>query len=310
VAIVFNSTYHLTFGHRGNGEYRQELRRAVETIQSYLQAHQLEDSCALLRLDGLYGTGAVLTDLLGLPFVMRCKLYGLFDLPVVQTRLHSPADQELTLPESPLIRTLYDCPDVPVGADGQCYRLVVATHLKGPNKQKIGVERDGVIYELFLTKLPQAAFTASDVVALYLHRGSFETTLSDEDREQDPNRWCSHCAGGQEAWQIVCQWLWNLRLELGHRLEPEPMRTTAFASAVSQTNGKQPAEQGYGKPVIGRSWKAGRFSGEDFALQPDGTVRCPAGQPLHAPVAASRSRWKPTSRVCSRHLQLSSLSTA
>jgi hypothetical protein len=83
---------------------------------------------------------------------------------------------------------------------------VVATHLKGPKKQKIGVERDGLTYELFLTKLPQQAFTASDVVAAYLHRGSFETVLSDEDREQDPDRWCSHSACGQEAWQIVCQW--------------------------------------------------------------------------------------------------------
>ena len=39
------------------------------------------------------------------------------DLPVVQTRLHLPADQQFTLPESPLVRTLYDCPDVTVGAE-------------------------------------------------------------------------------------------------------------------------------------------------------------------------------------------------
>jgi hypothetical protein len=29
-------------------------------------------------------------------------------------------------------------------------------------------------------------------------------------------------------------------------------------------------------------WKAGRFSGQDFALQPDGMLRCPAGQSLVA----------------------------
>jgi len=270
-----------TFGNPGNGEYRKELRRGVEAIQSYLQAHQLEASCALLRLDGLYGTGAVLADLGALPFVMRSKMYGLLDLPVVQTRLHLPADQQFTLPESPRVRMLYDCPDVPVGEDGQAYRLVVATHPKGSKKQRIGIERGGLIYELFLTKLPQEAFTASDVVALYLHRGSFETVLADEDREQDPDRWCSHTACGQEAWQIVCQWTWNLRLEMGHRLEPSAVRTTEFAPAVPQTNEKQKGVQGYDKPVIGGAWKAGRFSGEDFALQPDGTVCCPAGQPLH-----------------------------
>lgn len=188
-----------TFGNPGNGAYRKELRRAVEAIKAYLKAHQLKDSWALLRLDGLYGTGAVLTDLLGLPFVVRCKDYGLLDLPMVQTRLHLPADQQFTLPESDMVRTLYDCPDVPVGASGQRCRLVVATHPKGSTKKRIGIEHDGLIYELFLTKLPRETFTAADVVALYLHRGAFETTLSDEDSEQDPDRWCSHAALGQEA---------------------------------------------------------------------------------------------------------------
>lgn len=270
-----------TFGNRGNGEYRKELRRAVEMIQSYLQGRQFPEERALLRLDGLYGTGAVLVDLLGFAFVMRGKDYRLLDLPIVQARLHLPADQQFSRPESDLIRTLYDCPDVTVGASRLHCRLVVATHPVGPTKNRVGLQHDGLVYELFLTKLPQEVFTVSDVVALYLHRGAFETTLSDEDIEQDPDRWCSHEAFGQEAWQIVSQWVWNLRLELGHRLEPSALRTTEFAPAVSQTNGKQPGEQGYGKPVIGGSWKAGRFSAEDFALQPDGTVCCPAKQSLY-----------------------------
>jgi hypothetical protein len=234
-----------TFGNPGNGEYRTELRRAVEAIGSYLHAHQLPKECALLRLDGLYGTGAVLADLLGFAFVMRGKDYGLLDQPVVQTRLHLPADQQFSRWESPLVRTLYDCPDVPVGASGQRCRLVVATHPVGVTKKRIGVQRDGLIYELFLTKLPREAFTAADVVALYLHRGAFETTLSDEDSEQDPDRWCSHAACGQEAWQIICQWIWNLRLELGHQLEPEPLRTTEFAPALSRDKEQREPACGY-----------------------------------------------------------------
>jgi hypothetical protein len=31
---------------------------------------------------------------------------------------------------------------------------------------------------------------------------------------------------------------------------------------------------------VGSAWKAGRFAGQDFALQPDGTLRCPADQTL------------------------------
>ena len=57
-------------------------------------------------------------------------------------------------------------------------------------------------------------------------------SLADEDAEQDPDRWCSHSAWGQECWQVVSQWVWNLRLELGHQLAPDPVRTTEFAPAL------------------------------------------------------------------------------
>jgi hypothetical protein len=87
------------------------------------------------------------------------------------------------------------------------------------------------VYELFFTCLSPSAFMLSDVLDLYLHRGGFETVLSDEDQEQDFDRWCSYTANGQEFWQILSQWIWNLRLELGHRLHPTVMRTTAFAKA-------------------------------------------------------------------------------
>jgi hypothetical protein len=178
------------------------------------------------------------------------------------------------------VRQLYDCPDVPVGPEGVRCRVVVATHPEASTKSRIGHTRQGVVYELFFTHLPQDAFTASDVVALYLHRGAFEPLLADEDQEQDPDRWCSHAPAGQEAWQIVSQWVWNLRLELGHMLEPTPMRTTEFAPPVTGTTAEQTPVQGYGKPAVALPWKAGRFSGQDFALQPDGVLACPAGKTL------------------------------
>lgn len=220
-----------TFGNPGNGEYRAELRRAVTAIQSYLQAHHHPEERVLLRLDGQYGTGAVLADLAGLPFVMRGKDYQLLKRAEVQARLKLPPDQHLTHPESGMVRTLYDCPDLLLGPEGMWCRLVVATHPAGTTRSRIGVIRSGVVYELFLTKLPQSAFTSSDIVALYLHRGAFENALADEDVEQDPDRWASHAATGQKCWQIVSQWIWNLRLEPGHRLLPDPMRTTEFAPA-------------------------------------------------------------------------------
>ena len=171
-----------TFGNPGNGdngEYRKELRRAVAAIQSYLKAHHHPQERALLRLDGQYGTGAILADLAGLPFVMRGKDYQLLDRDEIQARLHLPPDQQFSRPESGLGRTLYDCPDVAMGTSGLRCRVVVATHPPGPKSTGLVSTRDGVVYELFLTDLPQSAFTAADVVALYLHRGAFENALAD-----------------------------------------------------------------------------------------------------------------------------------
>ena len=221
-----------SFGNRGNGSYRVELRQALAAITRYLAAYQLPSERILLRLDGQYGTGAVLSDLTGFAFVTRGKEYSALDHPLVQARLHLPPDQFQQRPESQIVRSLYDCPEVPVGPGGALCRVVVATHPAGKKKSPVGLTRAGIVYELFFTMLPQQAFTASDVVELYLHRGAFEPALADEDQESDPDRWCSHSAWGQECWQLVSQWVWNLRLELGHQLLTSPVRTTEFAPAL------------------------------------------------------------------------------
>jgi hypothetical protein len=72
-----------SFGNRGNGLYREELRRALSAIRAYLQAHQLSPIIALLRLDGQYGTGANITDLADFSFVMRGKDYSVLDRPEI-----------------------------------------------------------------------------------------------------------------------------------------------------------------------------------------------------------------------------------
>jgi len=278
-----------SFGNRGNGRYREDLRKGLAAIGRYLTAYQLEASRTLLRLDGQYGTGAVLSDVAGFAFVTRGKEYRVLDHPLLQARLHLPPDHVQQRPESQMARSLYDCPEIPVGPEGTPCRVVVATHPAGKKKSPVGVTRAGVVYELFFTNLPQHAFTACDVVELYLHRGAFEPVLSDEDIEQDPDRWCSHAAWGQECWQLISQWVWNLRLELGHQLEPTPVRTTEFAAALLDLSSQAatcaapsaPAS-GYGPPTTATSFKTGRFTGADFSLQPDGTLRCPAGQSLVA----------------------------
>jgi hypothetical protein len=276
------------FGNRGNGKSREELRKSLAVIGRYLATHHLPQERTLLRLDGQYGTGAVLSDVAGFAFVTRGKAYRLLNHPLIQARLHLPPDHFQQRPESQLVRSLYDCPDIPVGPEGMTCRVVVATHQASKKKSPVGVTRAGVVYELFFTNLPQHAFTARDVIELYLHRGAFEPALSDEDQEIDPDRWCSHSAWGQECWQLVSQWVWNLRLELGHQLHPDPVRITEFAPALPQQAEHDPTHpasaaapaSGYAPLATATSWKAGRFTGQDFPFQPDGTLHCPANQKL------------------------------
>jgi hypothetical protein len=186
-----------SFGNPGNGQYREELRRAKAVIQAYIKAHSFPTERTLLRLDGQYGSGAVISDVADFAYVTRGKDYGMLDRTAIQARLHLPADQSLNSAESGICRVLYDCPDQQMSENGPLVRVIVATHpapTKKKKKRQVGIMRDGIIYELFWTNLPQSAFTTSDVVSLYLHRGAFETALEDEDIEQEPDRWCSHSA--------------------------------------------------------------------------------------------------------------------
>src|SRR5579864_8437133 len=129
-AVSQAHSYHWlgSFGNRGNGRYRTELRQALASITRYLTTCQLPQAHALLRLDGQYGTGAVLSDLAGFAFVTRGKEYTALDHPLIQARLHLPPDQLQQRPESQMVRSLYDCPEVPVGPERIPCRVVVATH--------------------------------------------------------------------------------------------------------------------------------------------------------------------------------------
>ena len=268
----------------GNGDYRGELRQAVKAISGYVQAQSLSPSQTVVRLDGQYGNGAILADLAGLAYVMRGKDYDLLDLPEVQARLAQPPDQQTTHPETGTCRALFDFPDLNLSPTGPRTRVIVAARPASKTPVKVGTTRGENVYELFYTALPPGAFTPADVVALYLHRGAFETVLADEDKEQDPDRWCSHTAWGQGFWQVVAQWTWNLRLELGHALHPTPMRTTEFAAVqagpVATPVSAAQAAVSYQPPVWAVS-RMGCIAGEHFTPQPDGTLQCPAGFPLY-----------------------------
>jgi len=213
-----------TFGNPGNGHYRHELQRARGVIATYAHALSFPLSRVIIRLDGLYGDAAPLADLLandpdggteGPAVVVRGKAYHLIEQPAIQQRLKLPPDQVTVHPESGASRALYDCGQVQLAPTGPVMRMLLATHPAGLSRLPIGKVREGTVYEQFFTTLPSSAFTPADVLDLYLHRGSFETVLADEDEEQAVDRWVSRTQWGQEFWQIINQWMWNLRLEFG-----------------------------------------------------------------------------------------------
>src|SRR5215469_3194844 len=117
-----------SFGNPGNGQYREELRWAKTTIQTYVKAHSFSEERTLVRLDGQYGTGAVISDLADFSYVTRGKDYRLLDRADIQTRLHLPADQHLKSAESGICRALYDCPDQQMSESAPLVRVIVATH--------------------------------------------------------------------------------------------------------------------------------------------------------------------------------------
>jgi len=124
-----------------------------------------------------------------------------------------------------------------------------------------------------------------DVLDLYHGRGAFEAVLADEDVEEDPDRWCSYTECGQELWQIACQWVWNLRLSLGQTMQGVQVREIEWAPpkeapAVFVAEGPSPQEYGPWQWAAAFGRATGRFGAEDFVLQEDGKLRCPAGASL------------------------------
>jgi hypothetical protein len=298
-----------TFAGAGNGDYATELEAACRASAAYLRAKGLSPAQGLLRLDGLYGTASVLARLhhYGLGFLVRGRDYQLLDHPLVQARLQHPCDQELRHPETQAQRELFEVGYItdwlaPLTGLAVSCRVVVTRRAAPADPEEVAVGKllGDHVYELFLTSHPAHRLPAADLIPLYNGRGGFEQVLSDEDWEQDPDRWCSHNAHGQEFWQVLSQWVWNTRLELGQVCQERPLRWTVWSdtpadrptaavalptplpAGAGEATGEEELVAQYGPLALARPWaKArGRFAGQDFSLLDDGTLRCPAGKIL------------------------------
>jgi hypothetical protein len=295
-----------TFAGAGNGDYVAELVDACRVATHYLRQKHISLVQGLLRLDGFYGNASVLTRIqqAGLGFLTRARDYQLLSHPRVQARLALPCDRELMHPDTGVRREVYEVGYFsdwlePLFKEELRCRVIVTKRPAPADREQVTVGKQvgQDVYELFLTSHPARCLQAADVVQLYLHRGSFEQVLADEDEEQDPDRWCSYTPHGQTCWQIVSQWVWNLRLELGYVQQPELRHTRLVedtatadetASPFVEMQLDEPIEEevieNYGPLEMAKEWAKcrGRFSGKDFALLDEATLRCPAGKLLRA----------------------------
>ncbi len=278
-----------TYAGKGNGDYRGELASALRAITGYLKHFAFPPAMALIRLDGAYGDATVVTQLLlaDTPFVTRWRGYLLLEHPQIQRALaHAPTASVMRI-NSGVVVELFEGGWLELGEGLAAVRVMVARHPAPPPGKDIPVgKRVGEwVYELFITVLDASGFLVEDVLDLYHGRGAFEAVLADEDVEEDPDRWCSFTECGQELWQIACQWVWNLRLSLGQTMQVGQLREIEWApptEAPAVFIAEDPPPEEYGEwqwaAAFGRA--TGRFGAEDFVLQEDGKLRCPAGASL------------------------------
>jgi hypothetical protein len=238
-----------TIGSAGNGDIWKELEQSCNLINKYMKAKSLDSNSAIVRLDGAYGwvRTAYICQKNQIGYLMRCRDYSLLDKLNIVEILKTLSPQPFLQVDSSKERLLYDCGFVVwnfVDKSKQLNftlktRLIVAVSdlASSMKKPEVGKLIGKQVYELFCTDRSSEQLTASDVVSLYFARGGFEQTLSQEDREQDPDRFCSQNQSGQEFWQLLAQWVWNARIRIGFVAQSPALRQTLWAEAISIDKG-------------------------------------------------------------------------
>src|SRR6266436_8135096 len=88
----------------------------------------------------------------------------------------------------------------------------------------------------------------------------------------------------RRVWQILSQWVWNLRQDLRKPRQPTSMRLTEFSPPRTDplpSRTPSPAGPAFGPPQWARAARVRNLGGHYFLPQADGTLRCPQGATLY-----------------------------
>ena len=232
-----------SWGSPGNGDRWAGLETAAQAVVRYMQARGQSPHQAVVRLDGAYGwawTPFILHTRHNLGYITRCVDYRLLRRRAVRETLKTQPPTPFHQADTGVLREVFDIgpvsweaaqdPDVKAITRLIVTRRAVSLH---ETEVAVGKKRGRWIYEMFVTDRTPEALTAADVVGLYFGRGGFEGQLHHEDEEVDPGRWLSHHPEGQEAFTLLCQHVWNVRLRLGRLEEADGPRQTLWAASAS-----------------------------------------------------------------------------
>jgi hypothetical protein len=104
----------------------------------------------------------------------------------------------------------------------------------GQTRPAVGHLHEGFVYEMFVTDLPVEAFSAAEIVSLYLGRALLENMFAAEDASLPTDRWVTNHGPGEDLFQVLSQWVWNHRIVLGAALLDKPLpRVTRYDVPVT-----------------------------------------------------------------------------
>lgn len=224
----------------GNGHRSAMMRWAARQIATYARCAAMPLQCCVTRSDGEHGIFTQVRPVAheGLSFLTRCADYRFLDSAAVKAALAAGTTVRMTHPDSGMTRDVFDVPSIawPSSDDSTPRVRLVVTRSTFPadKKHRVGRRVGNDVFELFVTDRPVSSLHAVDVVSVYLHRGQFEASLAQEERELPTGHWASNHPEGQRLWHLLAQWVWNLRLWLGDQLREThaPLRRTDFTPRI------------------------------------------------------------------------------
>jgi len=222
----------------GNGDQRGGLREACAAAVACVDRIEHPRSQTLFVADGEFGYVPSLTAIRasGMRMITRLNRLDLLDQEDVRCRMSTGSWYLVPDGCSGPQRSAMDLGVVTVRPgketvqdDGTPYDPIevraVITRYPREGKAEHGRVIDGWQYELFAAlDLEPDAWPAPDVITEYFHRGGQENGFAQEDRELQLDRTLSYNLAGQELAVLVGLAVWNLRVVLGHRMNPLPTK--------------------------------------------------------------------------------------